>query len=108
MSVPPFFDHAVPERACSRAINDNGDPCGAEPFLHVAWQDTPEGIEGGWVCTEHARDLHKWKPLQTHEPVPDCGMPGSRWFTDENLCCCPDDDNASLNVISRQEVFADV
>ena len=91
MTLPPFFDLYVPERACSRAISNDGRPCGRDPFLHVAWQDTPEGIEAGWVCSHHARELDRWKPLQTHEPGPDCGMPGALWFTDENVCRVPDE-----------------
>jgi hypothetical protein len=90
VTTPPFFDHICPERACSRAVDALGHPCGKEAFLHVAWHDTPEGIEGGWVCVDHAKDLHAWSPLQVHEPGPDCGMPGSLWFPDENICRCPE------------------
>lgn len=97
MSAPPFFDRIVPERACSRAITTDGDPCGAEAFLHIAWCDTPEGIESGYVCTEHARDAERWPALvhngipQVHEIGPDCGMPGAQWFLDENVCRVPDE-----------------
>lgn len=94
---PPFFDFVCPERACSRAVDIDGRPCGKEPFLHVIWRDTPEGLEGGWVCVDHASELEtRWKPLQVHEPGPDCGMPGALWFMDENICRCPDEDTPVL------------
>jgi hypothetical protein len=105
--VPPFFDRTVPERACSRAINTAGDPCGGEAFLHVAWADTPEGVEAGWVCTLHASELSThWPPLQTHEPGPDCGMPGALWFFEENVCRCPDPEPESTAVAEREAAVA--
>lgn len=97
MSVPPFFDRVVPERACTRGVNAVGDPCGAEAFLHVAWRDAAEGIESGYVCTAHAPELAHWPPLvydgvpQIHEPGPDCGIPGACWFLEENVCRVPDE-----------------
>lgn len=97
MTSPPFFDRFVPERACSRAVSSDGSPCGAEAFLHIAWRDTVEGIESGYVCTLHARDAERWPALvhngvpQVHEPGPDCGMPGACWFLEENVCRVPEE-----------------
>ena len=87
---PPLFGLA-PAGACSRWLGDRN--CGETPVMHVVWDDT---MENGFVCAEHVKELGaRWSFLQAHEVGPDCGMPESRWFFEENVCRCTDEIGAA-------------
>lgn len=84
--TPPLFDEA-PQRLCTRWLGDRN--CGVLPVMHVLWD--AESMENGMVCEEHVKELgSRWAFAQAHELGPDCGMPNSLWFFDENVCRCED------------------
>ncbi len=81
---PPLFDEA-PARVCSRWLGDRN--CGEPAVMHVIWDDA---MENGCVCAEHVPELgSRWSFLAVHHLGPDCGMPGSEFFIEENVCRCP-------------------
>jgi hypothetical protein len=85
--TPPLFGDATP-RLCTRWLSDRN--CGAPAVRHVAWTQDAEGIDAGFVCEEHLRELGVlWSYIGIHDVAPDCGMPGARWYDD--ACRCPDD-----------------
>lgn len=95
MRKPPLFGEA-PSRFCTRWLGDRN--CGKPPVMHVLWDAE---MENGMVCATHVHELGSaWAYLQTHELGPDCGMPNSHWFFDENVCRCVDDLTNKVLVIA--------
>lgn len=83
---PPLFGHPV-ARQCTRWLGDHN--CGKPAARHVIWNDE---MENSFVCQEHLGELGTvWSFLLAHEVGPDCAMPGSMVFFDENVCRCPDE-----------------
>lgn len=103
-------------RICTRALTwpqKQGDPvCQKPPFLHVAWSIDPDGIEGGFVCTEHAAELtaKNWIPAQVHELGSECGMPNAVWDIEQNRCYVEEDgaevERELVHAVSTQEPLA--
>jgi hypothetical protein len=85
---PPIIrDHFPIARTCTRWLNDHD--CGKEAVGHVIWDST---MENGFVCAEHLKELGAiWEYLAVHLVGPDCGMPGSFFFEEENVCRCPNE-----------------
>jgi hypothetical protein len=83
---PPILDYAI-ARNCTRWLGDH--PCGQPAVRHVIWD---EEMENGFVCDEHLPELGVvWTFFAAHEVGPDCAMPGSLFFIEENACRCPDE-----------------
>lgn len=83
---PPLFDGAI-ARTCTRRLGDHD--CGKPPARHVIWDET---MENGFCCEEHVAELGTvWTFLAAHPVGPDCAMPGSKFFPDENVCRCDDE-----------------
>jgi hypothetical protein len=80
--LPPFFGPAI-ARSCTRWL------CGKDAARHVIWDET---MENGFVCAEHLREVGTaWSYYALHEVGPDCAMPGSEFFIEENVCRCADE-----------------
>src|SRR5438132_12402968 len=80
---PPFLGYAI-ARVCTRWLGDHN--CGKDAVRHVIWD---EAMENGFVCDEHLRELGTaWTYIAAHEVGPDCAMPGSMFFFEENVCRC--------------------
>lgn len=83
---PPIIGPAI-ARNCTRWLGDHN--CGKPAVRHVIWDAE---MENGFVCEEHLAELGVvWSFCWAHEVGPDCAMPGSRFFVDENVCRCPDE-----------------
>ncbi len=80
-NLPPLSPSGVLERVCGRIIDAAGTICGRPPMIHLAWEDTPEGIVHGFACGRHALELIKdgHRVPGAHKLGADCGMPGSLW-----------------------------
>ncbi len=82
---PPILDYAI-ARNCTRWLGDHN--CGASAVRHVIWD---EEMENGFVCEEHLSEIGVlWTCFAMHDVGPDCAMPGSQFFFEENVCRCPD------------------
>lgn len=93
---PPLLDGAI-ARDCGRWLVDHH--CGKPAVRHVIWDET---LENGFVCEEHLSELDTlWTFFAAHEVGPDCGMPGSLFFVDENVCRCPDELAPGLNATAE-------
>lgn len=98
--TPPFFGFPA-NRGCSRWLGDHD--CGKDAVRHVIWTET---MENGFVCLDHVRELGTlWAFIAAHEVGPDCGMPGSVFYIDENVCRC-DDLPTTAPALEREEVLA--
>jgi hypothetical protein len=91
---PPFFDGAI-ARTCTRRLGNHD--CGKEPVRHVIWD---EECENGFVCQTHLAELGTvWAFLAAHEVGPDCAMPGSMFFFEENVCRCEGDLEPAAEIV---------
>jgi len=87
--VPPpiIADHFPVARTCTRWLGDHD--CGKSAVRHVIWDET---MENSFVCEEHLREVGTvWRFLAMHEVGPDCALPGSEFWIEENVCRCPDE-----------------
>jgi hypothetical protein len=84
---PPLLGESRSGRACTRWLGDRD--CGKPPVAHVIWD---EEMENGLVCVEHLAEVGRvWSFWRIHPIGPDCIMPGSEYFVEENVCRCPGD-----------------
>lgn len=85
---PPLGRVYEPLRRCTRLLHLDGEDevlCGAAGVVHVDW-----GEATGFLCAAHRADLERWGSLQHHKLGPCCGMPGSLWYAEPNVCAYPD------------------
>lgn len=83
---------ACRERQCTREMASGG-VCGRSPVLHIMWEDlgVGEGVEHGMACAGHVEEVRRlWKPWATHAIGDCCGMPGSTFRVEENICVFED------------------
>lgn len=87
---PPFGQEQI-HRICNRRVlpqfDENGDDviCGAEGKFHIIWDI--ETMENGYACLDHASEAtERWQPDAWHPMGDCCGMPGSLYFAQENVC----------------------
>ena len=95
MTVPPQGEWAQ-ERACTRLLGRNTD--GSErvfeqpPVRHIIWDyNADDDCVPGWVCEEHLPEAAGWNPKSAHPVGPYCGMPGSRYIEERDVCECSDE-----------------
>jgi hypothetical protein len=78
------------ERTCGRWTagtfgGEDEEHCGKPARFHVIW--SAETMENSYTCLNHAREAtERWRSDFYHEVGPCCGMPGARFFLDENVC----------------------
>lgn len=85
---PPFGQEQM-QRICHRYMgaDENGDDiiCGKEGTFHLIWDVGT--MENGFCCLDHAREAtERWEPDAYHRMGDSCGMPGSQYFPEENVC----------------------
>lgn len=90
LKPPPLLPLEVSRpltRDCTRWLGDRN--CGKPAVRHVIWDAE---MENSFVCDEHLAEVGKvWAFYARHEVGPDCAMPGSEFFEEENVCRCPDE-----------------
>jgi hypothetical protein len=97
---PTYLDDST-ARFCGHWA-DKGVLCLKPAVLHVVY-DWDEWFVG-FSCAEHALDLGRfWLYDQAHALGSDCGMPGSEWDGEENVCRC-DDAFDEEHLVSEVEV----
>lgn len=111
MSLPPRFDTDVVERECGRWLGLNPDgshkTCKKPAVIHIAWEWVGEReVDNGYACEEHRHEaITRWSPAQHHALGACCGMPGARWYPQENICRY-EEEGLPLVVTERKEVVA--
>lgn len=90
MNRPPFGQKQI-ERICHRRVppgtDENGNDviCGEPGKVHVIWDI--ETMRNAYSCLDHAREATEFfEPDAWHLMGDDCGMPGARYFEEENVC----------------------
>lgn len=86
--IPPMGDTIHESRICMRNLGFNPDGsdivCGKPAAVHIFWTPT---LENTYACAECSNEaLSRWSWWRYHALGPCCGMPGSLYFEDENVC----------------------
>lgn len=89
--VPLGSDRTI-ERLCTRWVGGSfgGEDevgCGKHAVAHIFWLGYGS-LENSFACLEHVKDTTRESIWKAHPMGPDCGMPGSLFFPDENVCRC--------------------
>lgn len=75
-------------RTCSLVASHGERSCPRDAVVH--WTDM-WGNEGG-ACEHHQGTISKQRLGLSHEVGPCCGMPGSHWDYEENVCRYEEDE----------------
>lgn len=85
---PPLGQEQIP-RVCNRleGYDQQGNDvmCGQPAAFHLIWDI--ETMANGFCCMDHAREATEyWHSDAYHQVGVCCGMPGSCYYPEENVC----------------------
>lgn len=87
-TLPGFLGPVRPwgETGCAHSEHDGdwNNTCGLPGAWHIMWTDSGECSV---CCHKHAVECpFVKKAFQVHKLLPDCTMPGARWYKEEGVC----------------------
>ncbi len=103
---PPVLGEFTIARVCNRRINKRGEPetiCGQPARFHVIWD--AQTIENSYTCLDHAREATEHFGADAwHGMGSCCGMPGSWYSPEKNVCYYPDDELPVAEKVREERV----
>lgn len=88
--VPLGTDRPL-ERTCGRWVGgtfggEDEEHCGEPAVAHAFWNDDAPP-DNSYVCAVHKEEaVEVYRPWRMHDLGNDCGMPGAKFFSEENVC----------------------